>query len=113
MTATGTSRSPAGSFSAFTGFGLSAILGIAYEGDCRYEFQCLHRLWSLCYQCSWHSEGSAYRRFQCLHRLWSLCYQLITIDRASGVVEVSFSAFTGFGLSAIRGRQLPSLTLNI
>ena len=63
-------------FSAFTGFGLSAT---------QKEF----------------AAQLAAEWFQCLHRLWPLCYLLSRADFPFSFGE-RFSAFTGFGLSATR-----------
>ena len=69
------------SFSAFTGFGLSATVSEPVVRQITLLFQCLHRLWPLCYCCALHQR----------------------LRRGSGR---GFSAFTGFGLSATYPRTI-------
>ena len=92
------------SFSAFTGFGLSATSssGKPHREVLPVEFQCLHRLWPLCYSAEDEAKFRTTIEFQCLHRLWPLCYDtaLRVKSRRLRLTCTSFSAFTGFGLSA-------------
>ena len=90
------------SFSAFTGFGLSATSssGKPHREVLPVEFQCLHRLWPLCYSAEDEAKFRTTIEFQCLHRLWPLCYDRVLTFTWEGVEHAGFSAFTGFGLSA-------------
>ena len=56
--------------------------------------------WGVCDKC---------HNFQCLHRLWSLCYGMTGVNVSS--YTSSFSAFTGFGLSATRTHALSRLSV--
>ena len=104
---------------------LCYVIGTVRPDADSVTFQCLHRLWPLCYQIKKNelprlsphfvsvpsqALASLLQRaaggrcppgsgFQCLHRLWPLCY---FFEAYLGVAQEfnSFSAFTGFGLSA-------------